>query len=167
MHKGQQNPSFQPEQQKQPQGQQLQQSADAGGEKKKLCCGIKGKGKLQDHAHIASAAFFPTMIADTPAAIDSHLYAHQSPQLYQGQGGPAFDSRIKEAFTLADWLGVTPSCKAICTLDTRISTPIGETTLSLMDDGHDLEPFGYPPADLLPILSLDTVMDDVFHHCLQ
>ena len=41
-----------------------------------------------------------------------------------------------------------------------ISAPISETTLSLMDDGHDLEPFGYPPADLLPILSLDAVMAD-------
>ena len=28
-----------------------------------------------------------------------------------------------------------------------------------MDDGHDLEPFGYPPADLPPIPSLDTVAD--------
>ena len=87
------------------------------------------------------------MIADTPATIDPHLYAHQSPQLYQGQGGQAFDSRIKEAFSLADWLRVTPSCETICTLDAHISAPIGETTLSLLDDGHDLEPFGYPPAD--------------------
>ena len=139
-HKGQQNPSFQ-QQQKQLQGQQPQQSTDAGAEKKKSCHGKKGKGKLQDHAHIASAAFFPTIITDMPAAVDPCLYAHQSPQLYQGQGGPAFDSRIKEAFSLADWLGVTPSCKTICTLDARISTPIGVITLSLMDDGHDLEPF--------------------------
>ena len=29
-----------------------------------------------------------------------------------------------------------------------------------MDDGHDLEPFGYPPVDLLPILSVDAVMVD-------
>ena len=50
-HKGQQNPSFQ-QQQQQPQGQQPQQSTDAGGEKKKSCHGKKGKGKLQDHAHI-------------------------------------------------------------------------------------------------------------------
>ena len=156
-HKGQQNPSFQ-QQQKQPQGQQPQQSADAGTEKKKSHCGKKGKGKLQDHAHIASAAFFPTMITNMPAATDPHLYAHQSLQLYQGQGGPAFDSRIKEAFSLTDWLGVIPSCETICTLDARISAPIGETTLSLLNDGHNLEPFGYPPADLPPIPSLDTVM---------
>ena len=49
-HKGQQNPSFQ--QQQQPQGQQPQQSTDAGGEKKKSCHSKKGKGKLQDYAHI-------------------------------------------------------------------------------------------------------------------
>ena len=158
-HKGQQNPSFQ-QQQKQPQGQQPQQSADAGAEKKKSRHGKKGKGKSQDHAHIASAAFFPTMIADTSTATDPCLYAHQSPQLYQGQGGPAFDSRIKEAFSLADWLGVIPFCETICTLNACISTPIGETTLSLLDDGHDLEPFGYPPADPPPISSLDTVMAD-------
>ena len=158
-HKGQQNPLLQ-QQQQQPQGQQPQQSADAGTEKKKLHHGKKGKGKLQDHAHIASAAFFPTMIADMPAAVDPRLYAHQSPQLYQGQGGPAFDSRIKEAFSLADQLGVTPSCKTICTLDIRISAPLGETTLSLLDDGHDLEPFGYPLADLLLLASLDAVMTD-------
>ena len=158
-HKGQQNPSSQ-QQQKQLQGQQPQQSADAGTEKKKLHCGKKGKGKSQDHAHIASAAFFPTMITNTPTATDPRLYAHQSPQLYQGQGGPAFDSRIKEAFSLADWLGVTPSCETICTLDACISAPIGETTLSLLNDGHDLEPFGYPPADLPPVPSLDTVMAD-------
>ena len=154
-HKGQQNPSFQ-QQQKQPQGQQPQQSADAGAEKKKLRRGKKEKGKSQDHAHIASAAFFPTMITDTPTATDPHLYVHQLPQLYQGQGGPAFDSRIKEAFSLADQLGVTPSCKTIRTLDARISAPIDETILSLLDDGHDLEPFGYPPADPPPIPSLDT-----------
>ena len=102
------------------------------------------------------------MITDTPAATDPCLYAHQSLQLYQGQGGPAFDSRIKEAFSLADRLGVTPSCETIRTLDTRISAPIGETTLSLLNDGHDLEPFGYPPADPPPIPSLDTVMADAF-----
>ena len=156
-HKGQQNPSFQ-QQQKQPQGQQPQQSADADAEKKKLHHGKKGKGKSQDHAHIASAASFPTKIVNMPTA--TCLYAHQSPQLYQGQGGPAFDSRIKEAFSLADWLGVTPSCETICTLDAHISAPIGETTLSSLDDGHDLEPFGYPPADPPPIPSLDTVMAD-------
>ena len=122
--------------------------------------GKKGKGKLQDHAHIASAAFFPTMIADTPTTTDPCLYVHQSPQLYQGQGGPAFDSRIKEAFSLADRLGVMPSCETICTLDAHISAPIGETTLSLLDNGHDLEPFGYPPADPPPVPSLDTVMAD-------
>ena len=69
--------------------------------------------------------------------------------------------RIKEAFSLADQLGVTPCCKIICTLDAHISAPIGETTLSLLDDGHDLEPFGYPPADPPSIPSLDTVMADV------
>ena len=158
-HKGQQNPSFQ-QQQKQPQGQQPQQGADAGAEKKKLRHGKKGKGKSQDHAHIASVAFFPTMVADTPAAIDPHLYAHQLLQLYQGQGGPAFDSRIKEAFSLTAWLGVIPSCETICTLNTRISAPISESTLSLLDDGHDLEPFGYPPADLSPLTSLDAVVTD-------
>ena len=138
-HKGQQNPSFQ-QQQKQLQGQQPQQSAGAGVEKKKSCCGKKGKGKLQDHAHIAFAVFFPMMITDTPATVNPCLYAHQLPQLYQGQGGPAFDSRIKEAFSLADQLGVTLSCKTICTLDTCIFIPIGKTTLSLLDGGHDLEP---------------------------
>ena len=158
-HKGQQNPLFQ-QQQKQPQGQQPQQSTDAGAEKKKSCCGKKGKGKSQDHAHIASAAFFPMIITDMPAAADPCLYAHQLLQLYQGQGGPAFDSRIKEAFSLTDWLGVTPSCETIHTLDAHISTPIGETTLSLSDDGHDLEPFGYPPADPPPVPSFDTVMAD-------
>ena len=100
------------------------------------------------------------MIADTPTAADPCLYAHQLLQLYQGQGGPAFDSRIKEAFSLTDQLGVIPFCKTIRTLDACISTPIGETTLFLWDDGHDLEPFGYPPADLPPIPSLDTVMAD-------
>ena len=159
-HKGQQNPSFQ-QQQKQPQGQQPQQSTDAGAETKKSCHGKKGKGKLQDHAHITSAAFFPTMITNMPTAINPCLYAHQLPQLYQGQGGPAFDSRIKEAFSLTDWLRVTPSCKTIHTLDMCISASISETTLSLMDDGHDLEPFGYPPANLLPVPSLDAVMADV------
>ena len=158
-HKGQQNPLFQ-QQQKQPQGQQPQQSTDAGAEKKKSRCGKKGKGKSQDHAHITSAAFFPTIIADMPTAIDPCLYAHQLPQLYQGQGGPAFDSRIKEAFSLADQLGVTPSCKIIRTLDACISAPIGETTLSLLNNGHDLEPFGYPPADLFPLAPLDVVMTD-------
>ena len=158
-HKGQQNPSFQ-QQQKQLQGQQPQQSTDVGAEKKKSRHGKKGKGKSQDHAHITSAAFLPTIIANMPTATDPRLYAHQSPQLYQGQGGPAFDSRIKEAFSLTDWLGVTPSCETIHTLDARISAPIGETTLSLLDDGHDLEPFGYPPADLPPVPSLDTVMAD-------
>ena len=103
---------------------------------------------------------FPTMIADMPTAVNPHLYAHQLLQLYQGQGGPAFDSRIKETFSLADWLGVTPSCKTIHTLDAPISASISETTLSLMDDSHDLEPFGYPPGDLLPIPSLDTVVAD-------
>ena len=29
-----------------------------------------------------------------------------------------------------------------------------------MDDGHDLEPFDYPPADPLPIPSLNAVMAD-------
>ena len=62
-HKDQQNPSFQ-QQQKQPQGQQPWQSTDTGGEKKSHH-GKKGKGKSQDHAHIASAAFFPTMITET------------------------------------------------------------------------------------------------------
>ena len=100
------------------------------------------------------------MIADTPTAVDPRLYAHQSLQLYQGQGGPAFDSRIKKAFSLADQLEVTPSCETICTLDACISAPISETTLSLLDDGHDLEPFDYPPADLLLLTSLDTVMTD-------
>ena len=119
-HKGQQNPSFQ-QQQKQLQGEQLQQSTDTGGEKKKSCHGKKGKGKLQDHAHIASTVFFPTMITDMLAAVDPCLYTHQSPQLYQGQGGPAFDLRIKGAFSLTDWLGVTPFCKTICTLDACIS----------------------------------------------
>ena len=153
-HKGQQNPSFQ-QQQKQLQGQQPQQSADAGTKKKKSHCGKKGKGKSQDHAHITSAAFFPTMIADMPTAVDPRLYAHQLLQLYQGQEGPAFDSRIKEAFSLADRLRVTPSCETICTLDAPISAPIGETTLSLLDDGHDLEPFGYPPADPSPLALLE------------
>ena len=74
-HKGQQNPSFQ-QQQKQLQGQQPQQSADAGAKKKKSHCGKKGKGKSQDHAHITSAAFFPTMITDMPTAVDPRLYAH-------------------------------------------------------------------------------------------
>ena len=101
------------------------------------------------------------MITDMPATVDPRLYAHQSLQLYQGQGGPAFDSRIKEAFSLTDWLGITLSCETIHTLDTCISAPIGETTLLLMDDGHDLESFGYPPADLLPIPSLDAVMADM------
>ena len=45
-------------------------------------------------------------------------------------------------------------------MDACISTPIDETTLSLLDDGHDLEPFGYPPADPLPIPSLHAVMAD-------
>ena len=45
-------------------------------------------------------------------------------------------------------------------MDAHISAPIGETTLSLLDDGHDLEPFGYPPADPPPVPSLDTVMAD-------
>ena len=101
------------------------------------------------------------MITDMPTATDPRLYAHQLPQLYQGQGGPAFDSRIKKAFSLADQLGVIPSCETICTLDAHISAPIGETTLSLLDDGHDLEPFGYSPADPLPIPSLDAVMANV------
>ena len=69
-------------------------------------------------------------------------------------------SRIKEAFSLADQLGVTPSCKTIFTLDSRISAPIDETTLSLLDDGHDLEPFGYPPADPSLLALLDAVMTD-------
>ena len=69
------------------------------------------------------------MITDMPATVDPRLYAHQSLQLYQGQGGPAFDSRIKEAFSLTDWLGITPSCETIHTLDTCISAPISETTL--------------------------------------
>ena len=34
-----------------------------------------------------------------------------------------------------------------------------------MDNGHDLEPFDYPPADPLPVLSLDAVMAD--RHLLQ
>ena len=157
--KGQQNPSFQ-QQQKQLQGQQLQQSTDAGAEKKKSCHGKKGKGKLQDHAHIASAAFFPMMIADMPTTVNPHLYAHQSLQPYQGQGGPAFNSRIKEAFSLTDQLGVTPSCETICTLDAHISAPIGKTTLFLLDDGHGLEPFDYPPADPLLLALLDAVMTD-------
>ena len=80
------------------------------------------------------------MITDTPATVNSRLYAHQSPQLYQGQGGPAFDSRIKEAFSLTDWLGVAPSCETIYTLDACISTPIAD-----------------PP----PIPSLNTVMADM------
>ena len=101
------------------------------------------------------------MIADTPTAVDPCLYALQSPQLYQGQGGPAFDSRIKEALSLANQLGVTPSCETIHTLNACISAPISETTLLLMDDGHDLESFGYPSADLPPILFLDAVMADV------
>ena len=46
----------------------------------------------------------------------------------------------------------------IHTSDMCISAPICETTLSLMDNGHDLEPFGYPPADPLPVPSLDAVM---------
>ena len=96
-----------------------------------------------------------------PTTVGPCLYAHQLPQLYQGQGGPAFDSRIKEAFILTDQLGVTPSCKTIYTLNACISAPIGETTLSLIDNGQDLEPFGYPPADLPPILSLDAVMADM------
>ena len=100
------------------------------------------------------------MIADMPTAVDPCLYAHQSLQLYQGQGSPAFDSRIKEAFSLTDRLSVTPSCETIHTLDTHISAPIGETTLFLLDDGHDLEPFGYPPADPSPLASLDMVMTD-------
>ena len=113
-----------------------QQSTDVGGEKKKSCCGKEGKGKLKDHAHITSTTFVsPTMIADMPAAVDPCLYAHQSPQLYQGQEGPAFDSRIKEAFSLVDWLGITPSCETICTLDMCISAPTDKTTLFLMDDG--------------------------------
>ena len=71
-HKGQQNPLFQ-QQQKQPQGQQPQQSADAGAEKKKSCHGKKDKSKSQDHAHITSAAFFPTMITkeDLPLILTS------------------------------------------------------------------------------------------------
>ena len=100
------------------------------------------------------------MIADTPATVDPRLYAHQSPQLYQGQGGPAFDSRIKEAFSLTNQLGVAPFCKTIHTLDACISAPISETTFSLLDDGHDLEPFGYPPADLSLLTSLEAVMTD-------
>ena len=80
--------------------------------------------KLQDHAHIAFTTFFgPTMIADTPTAVDPCFYAHQLLQLYQGQGGPVFDSRIKEAFTLADQLEVIPSCKTIFTLNAHISAP--------------------------------------------
>ena len=158
-HKGQQNSSFQ-QQQKQSQGQQPQQSTDVGMEKKKSHCGKKGKGKLQDHAHITSAMFFPTMITDMPVTANTYLYAHQSPQLYQRQGGPAFDSRIKEAFSLADQLGVTPSCKTIHTLDAHISAPIGKTTLSLLDDGYELEPFSYPPADLSLLALLEAVMTD-------
>ena len=57
-HKGQQNPSFQ-QQQKQPQGQQSQQSTDHGGGKKESRCGKKGKGKLQDHAHSPLLHFSP------------------------------------------------------------------------------------------------------------
>ena len=95
-----------------------------------------------------------------PATINPHLYTHQSLQLYKGPGGPAFDSRIKEAFSLTDQLGVTPSCKTIHTLDTHISGPISETTLFLLDDGHNLKSSGYPPADPPPDLSLDTVMAD-------
>ena len=95
-----------------------------------------------------------------PATINPCLYAHQSLQLYQGQGGPAFDSRIKEAFSLTNQLGVAPFCKTIHTLDACISAPIGETTLSLLDDGHDLEPFGYPPADPSLLALLDVVMTD-------
>ena len=34
-----------------------------------------------------------------------------------------------------------------------------ELTQSLVD-GHDLEPFGYPPADLLPLAPLDAIMTD-------
>ena len=80
--------------------------------------------------------------------------------MYQGQGGPAFNSRIKEAFIPTDQLDVTPSCETIRTLDAHISTPISETTLSLLNDGHDLEPFDYPPADPSPLASLDAVMTD-------
>ena len=100
------------------------------------------------------------MIADIPTAVNPRLYTHQLLQLYQGQGGPVFDSRIKEAFTLTNWLGVTPSCKTICILDTCISAPISETTLSLLDDGHDLKPFDYPPADPSLLALLNVVMTD-------
>ena len=106
-HKGQQNPSFQ-QQQQQLQGQQPQQSADAGAEKKKSHHGKKGKGKLQDHAYITSAAFFPTMITDTPTATDPCLYAHQLPQLYQGQGGPVGSKRL---LALLISLGLPPPAK--------------------------------------------------------
>ena len=68
--------------------------------------------------------------------------------------------KVKETFTLTDWLGVTPSCKTIHTLSACISTPIGETTLSLMDDVHDLEPFDYLPADPSLLTLVNAVITD-------
>ena len=63
---------------------------------------------------------------------------------------------MQHSISLAHHLGEVPTIETVCCLDpitnrgldlnTRISAPAGEETISLLDDGHDIEAFGFPPA---------------------
>ena len=87
-----------------------------------------------------------------PTVDPCHLSYTPSPAHF---GPPAFP-QTQCNISLAHRLGEVPTIKMVCHLDpitnrgldlnVRISAPAGEETISLLDDDHDIEAFGFPPA---------------------
>ena len=85
--------------------------------------------------------------------IDPHHLSHTPGIAHFGP--PAF-SQMQHSISLAHCLGEVPTIETVCRLDPianrgldlnmHIFAPAGEETISLLDDGHDIEAFGFPPA---------------------
>ncbi|KAF8548218.1 hypothetical protein OG21DRAFT_1489571 [Imleria badia] len=152
----------------QQQQQQAQQQGSGGDRKKKKRGNRSEAGQAKQdarkavHTHTAAAAntsFTFSAFADMPVidpAITTIPHPVVNPRAAH-YGEPAFP-QMKRSIALAHRLEVTPTIETICCLDPvanrdlsfsdRISAPAGEATIQMMDDGIDIEAFGFPPAGL-------------------
>ena len=112
----------------------LQQGSSSTSGKKKKTHRSNGKKQEKQTAYLASYAqvnsAFVTEVLLSAAIPDPRLLAHRPASLYQGQGGPAADPRIKQAFSLTKRLDIHPSYETIRSLDATITTT---TTIKDMD----------------------------------
>jgi hypothetical protein len=88
-------------------------------------CG-KGKGKQRDtgHSHVASMAVLTPVLPPHTSHTISHLSSNPTTRTVTEESGSSRSSgswpSVNNAFTLAEWMGITPTTQTVKTLEERM-----------------------------------------------